>query len=117
MVYSCQELLSELNDIFKKETIKYPDMLNSRNSAYRVISETMKEFILKFKNQQTIPTDGIDLWKTILYSVEKDKDGEVQKAARKLLGLDRDRYAEVHGVTKQKEKRKQSYGQIQACSG
>ena len=66
----------------------------------------MKEFILKFKNQQTIPTDGIDLWKTILYSVEKDKDGDVQKAARKLLGLDRDRYAEIHGAPKQKEKKK-----------
>ena len=65
----------------------------------------MKQFVLKFKNQQTIPTDGIDLWKTILYSVEKDKDGEVQRAARKLLGLDRDRYFEVHGPPKQKQKR------------
>ena len=37
-----KSVLSELNGIFQKETIKYPDMLNSRNSAYRAISETMK---------------------------------------------------------------------------
>ena len=78
-----KSVLTELNDIFHKATIKHPDMLNSRNSAYKAISETMKEFILKFKNQQTIPTDGIDLWKTILYSLEKDQNGEVQQAARK----------------------------------
>ena len=42
--------------------------------------------------------------KKILHSLEKDEDWDVKQAVRKLLGLDRDRYAEIHGALKQKER-------------
>ena len=84
--------------------MKYPDMLNSRATSqetpYKAITGTMKEFVLKFKKKETIPIDGIDLWTKIMYSLEKDDDCDVKQAVRKLLGLDRDRYAEIHGRKK-----------------
>ena len=59
--------LHELNDIFLKAKLKYPDMLDSRldshETPYKAITGTMKEFVLKMKKQETIPRDGEDLWK------------------------------------------------------
>ena len=72
-------------------------MLNSGTTPYKAISETMKEFILKFKNQQTIPTDGIDLWKTILYSLEKDHNGEVHTPSPVIFPL-YDEHAHAQGI-------------------
>ena len=84
-------------------------MLNSRATShetpYKAITGTMREFVLKFKKQETIPTDGIDLWKKILYSLEKDEDWDVKQAVRNLLGLDRDKYVEIHGAPKKKKRR------------
>ena len=58
------------------------------------------------KIQKTIPRDGEDLWKNVLHSLVNDTDWDVSHTAKELLGLNRDKYAEIHGAQKAKQKSK-----------
>ena len=60
----------------------------------------MNEFIVKL---HTIPINGEDLWKKILHSLVNDEDWDIKQVVRKLLGLDKDKYAKIHGMSRTKK--------------
>ena len=97
----------EDENISVKDTASFYNIYNEykkklRKQPYKAITGTMREFGLKFKKQETIPTDGVDLWGEILHSLE---NWDVKQAVKKLLGLDKDKYAEIHGAPNKKKGR------------
>ena len=83
--------------------MKNPNFLHIHETPHQAITKGMKGWIAKVKVQSTVPTSGEELWKKGLYDLVDDTDCDVSHATKKLLGLERDRYAEIHGAQKQKE--------------
>jgi len=55
-------------------------MFENHGTPHQAITETMKEWIAKVKLQKTIPRDGEDLWKNVLYTLVDDADWDVSHA-------------------------------------
>ena len=64
------------------------------------------EWMAKVKLQSTVLKNGDELRKKVLHDLVDDTDWDVSQAAKKLLGLERDRYAKMHGAPKEKETKK-----------
>ena len=101
-----RSVIKELYDIFLNAKVKYPTLLENHGAPFQAITETIKQWIAKVKIQKTIPRDGEDLWKNARHSLTDDTDWDVSHAAKELLVLNRDKYAEIHGAPKEKEKKK-----------